>query len=275
MISFCVHVWNEATALERLVKSSLPLADLVGEWVILDHRSDDELPDALDRIRSVLRRHHTPLVTAREERDLSPELTFADVRNRALGMCRGDVIVLLDADFVLGPEFRGFLERAAAALSAPGSRYHAASYTVPVVWDRLTTNADGVITEHGRVWVHPRRARIFAAGAVRYEQTKDGGRWERLVVTDPRRPDVLPLTEGRDGELARGAVVSVNVKPPERIALRETMTMYMQDAVQGRIRQPWLEAYRAGEVRKQPPYEFQPRDLRGWRLYAPGLELVA
>lgn len=270
MTSFCVHVWNEAAALERLVRSSLPLADLISEWVILDHRSDDETPQVIESLRPLLDNHGIALVTAREERDLSPDFTFADVRNRALELCSSDVIVLHDADFILGPGFRGMLERAVLGVSR-GDAY-AAAFTVPVVWDRLVVDEAGTVKDHGRVWVHGRRPRIFRRGTVRYEQTKQGGRWERLIALDRRRPRVVPLTPLR---VLKHGVVSVNVKPAERIALRETMTMYMQDAMQGRVKRPWLEAYQAGEVCQQPPYKYQDLDLRGWSLYSDALELTA
>jgi len=66
----------------------------------------------------------------------------------------------------------------------------------------------------------------------------------------------------------------VNVKPAARIALRDGMTMFMQDAVSGREEASWLEAVAAGRVRSQGPYKYdEGRDLRGWKLYCPSLRL--
>jgi len=70
-----------------------------------------------------------------------------------------------------------------------------------------------------------------------------------------------------------GAVVSVNVKPRERIALRDTMTMFLQDAMQGKAEGAWLDNYEAGECRPQPAYKYSKTNLRGWHLNATGLEL--
>lgn len=271
--SFCVHAWNEADALRRLVRSSLPLADLVQEWVVVDHRSTDDTAAALAEIRTMLEARGVALRTFREERDLSASFTFADLRTFTIEACQASVVVLQDADFILGARFRPMLERALEALAAPGSKFYGAAYSVPVVWDSLETDNAGTVQEHGRVWIHSRRPRIFRRGAVRYEQTKDGGRWEKLIA-DPRWPERLDLTEKR--RPAPSAVLSVNIKPAERIAQRDTMTMFMQDAVQGRVQGDWLENYARGNVRSQGPYDYErSADLRGWTLHAPRLQLVA
>lgn len=270
--SFCVHTYDEADALRRLVRSSLPFAHLIAEWVVVDHRSGDATPQVCMELADLLAGYGIPLRVSRETRDLSAAFTFADLRNQALAACTAPVIALHDADFILGPAYGAMLQRAMTPLLAPQSRYHAASFTVPVVWDRLEVDATGVIRDHGRVWVHQRRARFLVRGAVRYEQTKDGGRWERLVASR-QRPLALPLTPKRDGQLAADSLVSVNVKPRERIALRDTMTMFMQDAVQGKVRGGWLEAYRAGHVRSQGDYDYQDVNLRGWRLHTTALNL--
>lgn len=270
--SFCVHSYDEADALRRLITSSLPFADLVEEWVVVDHRSADDTPAVLAEMAPLLERHGIALRTLREERDFSRAFTFAALRTATIQACRAPVVVLHDADFILGPNFRPMLERSVEALSAPSSRLYGTAYSVPVVWDRLTTDAAGAVTDHGRVWIHTCRPRIFRRGTVRYEQTKDGGRWEKLVPV-PASLRRLDLTGRRRPS---PALVSVNVKPPERIALRDTMTMFLQDAMRGRTRGTWLEDYRAGRSRSQGPYDYAPGvDLRGWRLHAPNLELVA
>lgn len=274
-LSFVVHSFNEADALRRLVLSSLPLAPLFDEWVVLDHRSDDHTPAVLEELRPVLAAHQVRLVALYEGRDLSAAHTFADVRNAALDAARHPIALLLDADFIFGVRFAGLLAKGVAGLRAAGSPYYGAAFSVPCVWDRLRTDARGRVVEHGRVWVHQLRPRILQRDVVRYTQTGDGGRWERLEVAPGPRQRRLDLTANRRGPLSAHTVVSVNVKPAERIALRDTLTMFMQDAMQGVVSGDWLDNYRAGSVRSQPPYPYQQRSLCGWMLHAPDLDLVA
>lgn len=273
--SFCVHSYNEADALRRLVLSSLPMAGLFDEWVILDHRSDDDTQGVMAELRPLLAARGVILTALQEPRDFSAAHTFADVRNRTVQACRNPVAALLDADFILGPAFASFVQQALEHLLYPGSQYHGATYAVPCIWDTLETDASCRIVKHGRVWVHNRRPRILCRDAVHYAQTGDGGRWERLVLDDARRPALLHLTPlgGRQQKVARNTVVSCNVKSAERIALRDTMTMFLQDAISGGQQGEWLQNYAAGTVRNQPPYPYHPVQLAGWRLHAPNLRL--
>jgi hypothetical protein len=274
-VSLCVHSFNEADALRRLLQSGLGLGALCDEWVVLDHQSTDHTQVVLDQMRCPLRRAGINLVTAYEPRDLSATHTFADVRNAALNLCHHPVVALLDADFILGPSFANFVQRAKVKLENPRLHYHCATYAVPCVWDTLHTDAHCAITKHGRVWVHNRRPRILWWPAVHYEQVGDGGRWEYLILDDPARPRKYHLTPlgTAQQKVAVNTVVSCNVKPAERIALRNTMTMFMQDAISGGQAGTWLENYAAGTVRDQPPYPYHHVNLRGWRLNLARLSL--
>jgi glycosyltransferase involved in cell wall biosynthesis len=275
-ISFCVHTFNEATELRRLVESSLMFSNWIDEWVIVDHRSEDDTPAVIEGLRPILAEHNIRLTTRREERDLSKAFAFADIRNMTLGLCRNEIASLMDADFILGPAFQGHLERSLAAIRQGESVYYAGSYSVPVVWDRLMTDARGRITDHGRVWVHQRRPRILHRPSITFHQTGAGGRWEKLIRkggSQWRRQRDLELTDNRRGAPFPNAVISCNVKGAERIALRDTMTMYMEDVHRGRTTGTWLENYRAGKTRSQGEYPFQSIDLRGWRINAPNLKL--
>ena len=272
-VSFAVHSYNEADALRRLVLSSLPFAGSFQEWVILDHRSDDDTAEVIDELAPLLASKGIALQRLHEERDFSVSYTFADVRNATINACSHPVVALLDADFILGPGFGDFLRRSLTALRH--RTYYGAAYSVPCVWDHLRTDSAGRIASHGRVWVHQIRDRIFWRDAVHYEQTGQGGRWERIKLDDPSRRNRLSLTRNRNGPLTRDAVVSVNVKPPERIELRDTMTTFLQDAMQGKASGTWLENHAAGVTRKQPAYPYQSCSLLGWRLHAPSLNLAA
>jgi hypothetical protein len=268
-VSMCVHTFDEAAALRRLVLSSLPLAHLFDEWVVVDHRSSDDTPAVCKELSALV-----PLRYIHEPRDLSASFTFADLRDLTIRACKNDVVVIHDTDFVLGAGFAPMLVRAADALRKRKSRYFGAGFNLPVVWDHLRTDGDGVITDHGRVWLHSRPPRILLKDAVRYRQDGKGGRWEKARPTMATRPKRLHLTKKRPA-LAPEALVSVNVKPAERIALRATMTMFMEDAMTGRASGEWLENYEAGTVRQQAPYDYSDVDLRGWRLNVPDLELAA
>lgn len=275
-VSFAVHSFDEAEALRRLVLSSLPLSRMFSEWVIVDHRSGDHTQTVIEDLRPILAEHGIALCTLSEHRDLSAAFTFADLRNLTIKACSHPVVAIHDADFILGPRFAAVLRRAVIGLGAPRSRSYGAAYAVPCVWDSLRTDSSGRITDHGRVWVHKCRPRVLWRDAVHYAQTKQGGRWERLMVDDPVRTERLNLTPpSRRTALLPDALVSCNVKPPSRIALRDTMTMFMQDAVQGRVSGGWLENYREGRVRSQGAYDYHRCSVRGWTLHAPGLELAA
>ncbi len=265
--SFAVHSYNEADALRRLVLSSLPLREWISDWVILDHRSDDHTQAVVTEMRGVLGEHRIPLTSLRESRDLSRDFTFADVRNKTIGACASKVVALHDADFILGPAYGRYLERALPQLYRTGTPYFGAAFTIPVIWDRLDIDDDGVVTDHGRVWIHNVRPRIFRKDSLVYKQTGDGGRWEKIHLKNSRMQRRFPLS-GRRPNLVADSVLSVNVKPSERIALRDTMTMYMQDAMQGKASGTWLEDYQASKTRSQGDYEFVDVDLRGWRLFA-------
>lgn len=269
-VSFCVHTFDEADAIRRLLTSSLPLVDLFDEWVVVDHRSRDHTPDVLAEMRPVLAEHGITLTTWREARDLSASYSFADIRNDTIKASRNAITVLHDADFILGPGFRAVLERAVPALLDPRQKLHSATFAVPVVWDHIKIDAAGIVTDHGRVWVHPHRPRVLLRDHVHYEQIGNGGRWEKLIF-DPRRPDRLNLTQVKAAR--PHTVISVNAKAPDKIALRDTMTMFMEDAHSGKATGGWLENYSAGLTRSQGEYKFAKVDLRGWRLYAPNLEL--
>ena len=265
--SACVASWNEANALKRLVLSSLPAIDTISEWVILDHRSEDHTPAVLDEIEEILGGHGVPLVRLRESRDLSPAFTFADLRNRLFAAASSPLVLMLDADFVLGSSFRHVALDAAVKIASKRSNLVGVRFRIPVIWDELTTDANGVITSHGRVWWHSRRSRFFHEPSVTHWQN---GKWEKIKRTNPRRKAWIDVPNG--GSL----LVSVNVKPPERLALRRTMTYYMEDALAGKVEGSWLEAYERGGLREMPPYPFDDAaDLRGVQLHAPGLRLGA
>jgi glycosyltransferase involved in cell wall biosynthesis len=272
MLSFCVHSYNEADALRLLVLSSLPMADVFNEWVIVDHRSSDHTPEVIASLEPLLAEHKIALTTFREERDFSAHFTFADIRTATIKACRNKVVVMHDADFLLGPRFGALVQRGKGVLMRKRSTYFGATYAVPCIWDHLAMDRRGKITDHGRVWIHKRRARVLWRDATEFLQVGNGGRWEKVTSTDKVRRRVFHLANPKRKCLP-GTVVSVNVKTRERIALRDTMTMFLQDAMQGKAEGAWLENYEAGECRPQPAYEYSKISLRGWHLNASGMEL--
>lgn len=271
-ISFAVHSYNEGAALRRMILSSLPFKAWIAEWIVLDHRSDDDTQAVIDELAGTLAAAGIPLIRLHEERDLSARFTFADLRNRVLDACHGPLVAIQDADFIFGTGYESFLKRAVPKLLDPAGPYFSASYAIPVIWDHLVIDESGTITDHGRVWVHNRKPRILDRRSMRYAQTGSDGRWERPSLTNRRREKQLTLSPGRHGLVAH-TCVSVNVKPAERIALRDTMTLFMQDAVRGKTSGTWLEDYAAGKARKQDAYPYMPVNLRGWKLFAESVEL--
>ena len=274
-VSLCVHSYNEADALRLLIRSSFPVADMVAEWVVVDHRSDDHTGEVMREMEEELGARGVQLRFKREERGLSRAFTFADVRNLTLGMCTRPAVVLMDADFILTDSFRPTVSEALRVLSPRRSRYWGAGCNIPCVWDKLETDAGGVITDHGRVWVHSRRPRVLMREHMTTRQDKNGGKWEGFYPTSRYRHRQYQLTRHRPHlPRERVAFVACNVKPAERLALRDTMTYFMEDVMQGKIDGEWVEQYEAGNLRAQGEYDFQEGvDLKGWKLHAPGLSL--
>lgn len=275
-VSLCVHSYNEADALRRLVTSSLPLSDLVREWVIVDHRSDDDTQGVIRELRPICEARGVMLRDIYEGRDFQPGFLFADLRQMTYAACKAPVVWVLDADYILGPASRGLLEQACDVLTPPRSKYFGVAFSRPVVWDRLETDGDGVITDHGRVWlhaIHKGRVEILAGGAAKYRQVGKGGMWERPVPI-ARRRESYHVTPKRSIEGMEDVIVSANIKPRERIELRKTMTCYMREALEGKLRGPWLQEYEAGRVSQMKPYQYDDVDLRGWRLNLPNLALA-
>jgi len=266
--SLVVHAWNEGAALERLLLSSLHAAPLFDEWVVLDHRSNDDTQARLDDLEPVLAAHGVRLKRLFEKRDLSRRLTFADVRTRTIKAAANETVMLADADFIFGEGFAQALYRGIDLLTRPGSYVAAIAFPVPVVWDHLKTDAYGRITSHGRVWVHAAKPRILHRDRVTYRQVGGGGKWERHKLTDPGAQRIATTTN------AGGVLISANVKSPERLELRRTMTMFMQDAVQGRHGdRTWLQAVEEGRTRNMRAYRYVNTDLTGVPLNLAGLDL--
>lgn len=273
-VSFVVHTYNEGPALLRLVRSSIPLADLVAEWVVVDHRSDDDTRSVCAELADEMAVHGVPLRYLYEARDFSASFTFADLRQSAVKAANSEIVALHDADFILGVGYRAILQAGIAKLTAPGSNIYGCGYTIPVIWDHLTTDAAGVIVDHGRVWLHGRPPRILHRDSICYQQTGNGGMWEQATSTNRKRRKRGHLSKPRPS-IVRESLVSVNAKPSARRSLRHTMGTFQRDLQAGRVTGEWLENYRKGSLKERNPYDFGDFNLRGWRLHVPALEVTA
>ena len=266
--SLAVHSFNEADALRRLILSSLHATPAFDEWVVLDHRSDDHTQAVLDELEPILRAYGVRLTRLHESRDLSRELTFAHVRARTIHAARNKVVSLMDADFILGHKYASVLQKATTELERHDSRYATWKFPIPCVWDTLRTDGEGRITRHGRVFRHQYSHRIMRRDSVTYEQDSKDGRWERLSMTTRHRTLIHRVRN--DGNI----LVSANVKPPDRLDLRATMTFFMEDTMTGRVDGTWLEQYEAGSLRRMPEYPYDASaNLRGVRLNLSRLNL--
>ena len=267
-ISFVVHSFNEAEALRSLITSSLPIADSFSEWVVLDHRSNDHTQKVLDDLEPLLAERHVQLTRAYEPRDLSAQCTFADVRTTTIKTATRPVTALMDADFILGFTFPQFLHEAHKHITAPNSTIHGFKYKIPVIWDFITIDETGTVRDHGRAWKHDYSHRILYRDAVHYTQTGLGGRWEKIEHTKDR-----PQYRLLDND-AGNAVLSVNVKPADRIDLRYTMTYFMEDAMTGALKGDWLENYASKRTRRMPDYPWDPKlNYRGTKTLIPNLKM--
>jgi glycosyltransferase involved in cell wall biosynthesis len=265
-LTIAVTSWNEVDHLERLILSCLRDSDLVDELVVLDHRSTDGTQEMLDDMEPLLERNDIVLNRLYEPRDLSPALTMADLRQKLLRASQGPTVAMLDADFILGPGWRQLISKSIKELSKENSPYFATGAPIPVIWDNLNVNQNGVIESHGRIWVHPANARIVWKPAVSYHQNAGGGKWEVARSFNSQRQQRLALPNDH-------AIVSVNIKPQERIEQRKTMTHYMEAVMKKKITATWQEAYQNQKINNDLEYEFVDVDLRGHPLNVWGFSL--
>lgn len=243
--SLAVHSFNEGPALERLILSSLDAAHAFDEWVVLDHRSSDDTQGILDALEPLLAAYGVRLTRLHEHRDLSANLTFADVRNRTVQAASNDIVALMDADFVLGRAFTPALETTLTRFRR-NPRLAVARFRIPILWDHLRTDEHGRIVEHGRHFRHGYSHRILRKSVVHYRQDGNEGRWEKLHYRGGR----VDL-RNEDGNI----LVSLNIKPRERIERRATMTEFMRSAMHGEIAGEWLQ-HDIADLPTQPPYAF-------------------
>lgn len=244
--SFVVHTYNEADALERLILSSLSSAGWADEWVVLDHRSNDHTQAILDQLEPLLAAHGMTLTRLTETRDLSRTFTFAQLRTKTIKAARNPIVALMDADFVLGRIYPNVLGNALHAFHA-NPRLAAIRHRIPIIWDHVTTNEDGQVTDHGRLYLHGYSHRLLRRDAVTYRQTGNDGRWEQAHYPGMQRRDI----DNDDGSI----LVSLNIKPHERLARRATMTEFMRATTKGQITGNWLD-HAPQALPQQPDYVF-------------------
>ena len=247
-----VHAYNEGPALERLILSSLHASDTFDEWVVLDHRSSDGTQSILDGLEPLLAAYGITLTRLYEERDLSAEHTFADVRAKTIHAARNPVVALMDADFILGTAWRDTLRNAVRKFGS-NRGLAAVRFRIPILWDHLQTDSQGRIVKHGRYRRHGYSHRIMRRDAVTYKQTGNDGLWEQLHFTTGARGR---LDISNDGNV----LASLNIKPPERIALRATMTEFMRSAMKGEVAGAWLQ-HDVKSLKKQSEYQFRPKRI--------------
>ena len=176
------------------------------------------------------------------------------------------MVALMDADFILGAAWCDTLRNSLHTFNRSPS-LAVQRFRIPILWDHFKTDSQGRITSHGRYFQHGYSHRIMRRDAVTYKQTGTGGKWEKLYFTTSAR--VRRQLNNEDGRL----LVSVNVKAPERLELRSTMTTFLQDAIAGEVSGGWLE-HNAADLRSDPPYNFTPAALSA-RLNLANVDLKA
>jgi glycosyltransferase involved in cell wall biosynthesis len=98
MISFFTWIHNRTHQFRDVLPLNLERADRDCEFAILDIASDDGLIEFIQPFAA------DPRITYRRDEEVG-EIHFAKLYNRAAALCRGDILVCLDADNVIGPEF--------------------------------------------------------------------------------------------------------------------------------------------------------------------------
>lgn len=116
MISFCTWIHNRFHQFCRTLPINLAIADSDCEFCILDFGSSDGLPEWIGSINDS-RVRYMRVAFSRDD------FHFAKLYNAAHRMGRGDILVTLDCDNVIGPQF------------CDAARQHATADSFMWAWD--------------------------------------------------------------------------------------------------------------------------------------------
>ena len=257
-ISFCNQVYNEPEAIRRYLNSCLYFDNIVDEVFIINHRSSD---DTLDIIKSFVDTYDKTNIKLRfktEPRDFSKDFMIADLFGDAVASCENEIVFRHDADFVFGPKYTDLVKVCVSHLSNPS--VYACGYEIPCVSKSLEI-VDGMIKSFGFCNLHVPVPRVFKKTKTVCRQDHMGGKYEFFYPTDSKCSQWVQMKYVKD------SLISVNIKPEERMKQRETMNTYMKDVVDGVDHDNWMDCDELkSEIEPQNKPSFRSFNIIGQRI---------
>jgi glycosyltransferase involved in cell wall biosynthesis len=233
MISFAVHTYNEADALDRLIHSIFKIKnDKINEIFIVDHRSNDHTQDIIEKYKSQSD-GRIEINSYNEPRDFGGEdrFTFADLRDFTIRNTKNDYVVLCDSDFIYGPGFSSMIENSVLLLDKGA---FATGFEIPVVHDHIEIDNSRVVS-HGPIQVHPAVVRILNKNKSVYRQEHCEGLYEGCYPIDG-------VMNGKIIGLQKHSVISLNIKDKNKKLLRNSMCLFQKEIVNNKnIKENWLD----------------------------------
>jgi glycosyltransferase involved in cell wall biosynthesis len=258
MISFCNQTYNESQGIDRYLHSCLSFRDVIDQVHVVDHRSDDDTQHVLDSYQDQFKDAGIKLTTRLEDRDFSKDFLIADLFGDTVEDCDNEIVFRHDADFILGPGYVDLIDKCVNFLSRED--VYAVGYEIPCVGDSLSIN-DNIVTSYGYCNLHSPVPRVFKKSKTVCKQDHFGGKYEFFYPTDSKCSQWIQMKYVKD------SLISVNIKPQERMKQRETMNTYMKDVVDGVDHDDWMDCDQLkSEVEPQNRPSFHSFNIIGQRL---------
>jgi glycosyltransferase involved in cell wall biosynthesis len=232
MISFCNQVYNEADGIGRYLDSCLHFTNIIDQVHVVNHRSDDDTQHVIDSYKDQYTDARIKLTTRFEDRDFANDFLIADLFGETVEDCDNEIVFRHDADFILGPGYIDLIDMCVNFLSRES--VYAVGYEIPCVGDSLSV-VDNVVTSYGYCNLHSPVPRVFKKSKTVCKQDHFGGKYEFFYPTDSKCSQWIQMKYVKD------SLISVNIKPQERMKQRETMNTYMKDVVDGVDHDNWMD----------------------------------
>lgn len=234
--SIAVHSFNEKDALNRLLRSIVMAKEpRITEIVVCDHRSNDGTWEMLEQFEKDC---PIKIKKFREERDLGPGFTFADLRQLTVQAASNELVFQMDADFILGPAFRHTLNACENGLKL--DNVCSIGIPIPCIHGKIVTDSRGRITEHGPVVTHDPNPRCIMKSYCSYIQN---GKFEKCISVQGSNRQYMHKVN-----FINSSLISVNIKTIERLKLRCTMTQYQEMIMNGTAKKNWQDAFIDGDL---------------------------
>jgi hypothetical protein len=234
MISFAVHTYNEADALDRMIYSIMKIKnEKINEIFIVDHRSSDHTQDVIAKYKDSHPR--IEINSYYEEKDFGGEskFTFADLRDFTIRNTKNDYVVLSDSDFIYGPGFDTTIEMACNVFLSNPSMY-ALTYEIPIIKQHVQFENSRIKSYGEDSYVHPHAARILNKNLGKYMQKYMDGLIEWFYPNDY---EYLYFKL----DIGSGSVLSIDIKNNDYSKMRNKMNHFQKLIVDNNTSSNFLE----------------------------------